>query len=162
MSIYPPDLEPGYAVKHQRYRPDALIEALHAAQEKSGYLTRKILAQLAEQLQLPPSLVYGVASFYHSFRLKPRGEQHCTVCTGTSCPIRGGTDLLRKLEKSFGLSCGATAADGSLSLDTVRCLGVCGLAPLAVLNGQIISGDSYCDVINKIALALETKHHHEP
>ena len=126
-------------------------------QEASGYLSKEILAQLAEQLRLPPSLVYGVASFYHAFKLKPHGEQHCTVCTGTSCHIRGGTDLLRKLEKTLGIPCGETATDGSISLDTVRCLGVCGLAPLAIVNGQIISGDSTSDMISKISSALETK-----
>ena len=146
-----------HLVKGQRQQSDALIEIIHAAQEKYGYLTRELLGQLAEQLQLPPSLVYGVASFYHAFRLEPRGEHHCTVCTGTSCHVRGGTDLLRKLERSFGISCGETAADGSISLDTVRCLGVCGLAPLAVFDGQIIRADSSSEMIDKIILALENK-----
>jgi bidirectional [NiFe] hydrogenase diaphorase subunit len=154
MSTHPLDNE----LEHQLFRSDALIEALHAAQEQHGHLTRELLAQLAGQLQLPPSLVYGVASFYHAFRLEPQGEHHCTVCTGTSCHIRGGTDLLRKLEKHFGISSGETAADGSISLDTVRCLGVCGLAPLVVLDGHIISGDLSSGIIDKIFLALETKN----
>jgi len=146
-----------HLVKGQRQQSDALIEVIHAAQEKFGYLTSELLGQLAEQLQLPPSLVYGVASFYHAFRLEPRGEHHCTVCTGTSCHVRGSTALLRKLEQAFGISCGETAADGSISLDTVRCLGVCGLAPLAVFDGQIIRADSPSEMIDKVILALENK-----
>jgi len=137
-----------------RYRSDALIEALHAAQEKYGHLSVELLGQLAEQLQLPPSLVYGVASFYHAFRLLPRGEHHCTVCTGTSCHLLGGTALLQKLENNFGIHCGETSADGSLSLDSVRCLGVCGMAPLVVLDGRIITADSASEMIQEILLPL--------
>lgn len=151
-----------YSLKDRLHRSDELIEVLHAAQEKHGYLTRELLGQLAEQLQLPPSLVYGVAGFYHAFRLEPRGEHHCTVCTGTSCHVRCGTVLLRELEKHFGISCGETSADGRISLDTVRCLGICGLAPLAVLDGRIISADSASELIDKILSAVETKTDHEP
>ncbi len=149
------DNRPGLLSQRQRHRSDALIEALHTAQEKHGHLSVEILGQLAEQLQLPPSLVYGVASFYHAFRLLPRGEHHCTVCTGTSCHLLGSTALLQKLESNFGIHCGETSADGSLSLDSVRCLGVCGMAPLVVLDGQIITADSASEMIQKIFLPLE-------
>ena len=149
-------------VKRKPYNSDELIEALHAAQEKNGYLNRELLGQLAEQLQLPPSLVYGVASFYHVFRLEPHGEHHCTVCTGTSCHLLGGTALLRELETYFGIPCGETSADGILSLGTVRCLGVCGLAPLALLDGHIIDGDSSSEIIDKIILVLKNSTSGKP
>lgn len=113
-----------------KHQPDALIEILHAAQQRYGWLDRPLLARLAEELKLPPSLVYGVASFYHAFRLKPRGQHTCTVCTGTSCHLQGSSRLLSELERHFGIRSGTTAADGVLALEQVRCLGACGMAPL--------------------------------
>jgi bidirectional [NiFe] hydrogenase diaphorase subunit len=145
-------------LKHNRYNPHALIEILHAAQERAGYLDRGVLRYLAEHLRLPPSLVYGVAGFYHAFRLQPHGKHHCTVCTGTSCHIRGGSGLLARLENRLGVRSGETATDGSISLDSVRCLGVCGLAPLVMLDGTIMGGkapdqmaDAVCGQIAKAA-----------
>ena len=114
---------------------DALIEILHARQQEHGWLDTPLLAQLAGELKLPPSLVYGVASFYHAFRLHPRGTNHCTVCIGTSCHIAGGSRIMGELEKKFNLTCGSTASDGSLSLERVGCLGLCGMAPLIKIEG---------------------------
>jgi bidirectional [NiFe] hydrogenase diaphorase subunit len=113
-----------------KHSPDALIEILHAAQKCFGWLDRPLLGRLSEELKLPPSLVYGVASFYHAFRLAPPGHQTCTICTGTSCHLQGGSRLLRELEQHFGIRNGGTTADGSLALEQVRCLGACGMAPL--------------------------------
>lgn len=126
-------------VRRHHGRPDALIEILHAAQQEFGHLDRDLLGYLADRLKLPPSLVYGVAGFYHAFRLEPPGEHQCTVCIGTSCHIKGGTVLLRELERRFGVSAGKTTLDGSLSLNSVRCMGTCGLAPLAVFDGDTLS-----------------------
>jgi len=120
--------------------PDALIEILHAAQQRYGWLDRPLLGRLAEELRLPPSLVYGVASFYHAFRQKPRGEHTCTVCTGTSCHLQGGSRLLRELEKHLGIRCGSTTADNGLTLEQVRCLGACGMAPLVRVEHRGSSG----------------------
>jgi NADH:ubiquinone oxidoreductase subunit F (NADH-binding)/NADH:ubiquinone oxidoreductase subunit E len=111
-------------------KPDALIEILHAAQLQYGWLDRPLLGRLASELKLPPSLVYGVASFYHAFRLEPRGHIICTVCTGTACHLRGGSRLLHELEQHLGIRSGSTTADSSLTLERVRCLGACGMAPL--------------------------------
>ncbi len=120
----------------KRHGPDALIEILHAAQERYGWLEKPLLGQLSEELKLPPSLVYGVASFYHAFRLSPPGRQTCTICTGTSCHLKGGSRLVRELERHFGIRAGSTAADGSLTLGEVRCLGACGLAPLVKITQE--------------------------
>jgi len=117
-----------------RHDPGALIEILHAAQEQYGWLDKPLLALLAEGLRLPPSLVYGVAGFYHAFRLAPPGKLVCTVCTGTSCHLHGGSRLLQELEKHLGITCGTTSADGNLALEQVRCLGACGMPPLVKVS----------------------------
>ena len=119
-----------------KHEPDALIEILHASQQRYGWLDRMLLGRLAEELKLPPSLVYGVASFYHAFRLKPHGHLTCTVCTGTSCHLQGGSRLLSELEKHFGIHCGTATADNSLALEQVRCLGACGMAPLVRIDHE--------------------------
>jgi bidirectional [NiFe] hydrogenase diaphorase subunit len=83
-----------------------LIEILHAVQQRHGWLDRPLLGRLAEDLKLPPSLVYGVASFYHAFSLKPRGQNTYSVCTGTSCHLKGSSRLLRELEKHLNIRSG--------------------------------------------------------
>lgn len=117
-------------------KPDALIEILHAAQQRYGWLDKPLLGHLAKELKLPPSLVYGVASFYHAFRLRPRGDCTCTICTGTSCHLQGGSRLLRDLETYFGIRSGTTSDDGGLTLEQVRCLGACGMSPLARIDPE--------------------------
>ena len=126
----------GALLARQGHGPDALIEILHAAQERYGWLDKPLLGQLSEELKLPPSLVYGVASFYHAFRLSPPGRQTCTICTGTFCHLKGGSRLVRELERHFGIRAGSTAPDGSLTLGEVRCLGACGLAPLVKVTHE--------------------------
>lgn len=125
-----------------KYDPDALIEILHAVQERYGWLDRSLLERLSDELKLPPSLVYGVASFYHAFRLSPPGRLTCTICTGTSCHLHGSTRLLRELERHLGIRSGRTSADGGLALEQVRCLGACGMAPL-VRIGDEKAGSSF-------------------
>ncbi|MDA8428836.1 MAG: NAD(P)H-dependent oxidoreductase subunit E [Geobacteraceae bacterium] len=133
-SMMTPDVED--VLEIWKHRPDALIEILHAVQIRYGWLDRPLLGRLADELKLPPSLVYGVASFYHAFRLEPRGQQTCTVCTGTSCHLQGGSRLLHELEKHFKIHSGTTTADGTLALKKIRCLGACGMAPLVRIEGN--------------------------
>lgn len=125
----------------QHHRQDALLEVLHDLQQQYGSLSDKLLSQVAEQMALPPSLVLGVASFYHHFHRTPPGTHRCVICTGTSCHLKGGSRLLEELEQRFELPCGSTSEDGSLSLETVRCIGACGLAPLAIVDDRIIGED---------------------
>lgn len=132
---------------------DLLIEILHAAQQRFGYLDGALLGHIARHLDLPPSLVYGVATFYHSFRLQPLAPHHCTVCLGTSCHIRGGTTLMQQLEQRLSIAAGTT--DRGITLDSVRCLGTCGMAPLAVLNGVIIRGSTAEEVADEICRMLK-------
>jgi bidirectional [NiFe] hydrogenase diaphorase subunit len=93
-----------------------------------------VLTFVARQLKLPPSRVYGVATFYHLFTLKPRGKHCCIVCRGTACYVKGADALLAEAERTAGIPVGQTTADGKLSLLEARCLGACGIAPIAVLD----------------------------
>jgi bidirectional [NiFe] hydrogenase diaphorase subunit len=124
-------------MKRHQYRPDALIEVLHTAQEVFGYLDRKLLISVARALRLPPSWVYGVATFYHFFSLAPRGEHSCVVCLGTACYVKGAANLLSSLEQELNVKAGQTTPDGKVSLLTARCLGTCGLAPVVVFDGSV-------------------------
>jgi bidirectional [NiFe] hydrogenase diaphorase subunit len=125
------------ARRHGR-EPQALIETLHTVQESFGYLDLAALRFVAAALRVPLSRVYGVATFYHFFTLKPKGKHTCVVCTGTACYIKGAPALLAAIEKSHGIKPGETTADNQLSVLTVRCLGSCGLAPAVVLDGAVV------------------------
>ena len=83
------------------------------------------------------SWVYGVATFYNFFSLKPPGEHTCVVCMGTACYVKGATDILRSLEKAHGVKAGETTEDGKVSIMTARCIGACGLAPAVVFDGEV-------------------------
>ena len=86
---------------------------------------------------MPLSKVYGVATFYHFFTLKPQGEHTCVVCMGTACYIKGAQQMLDALEKTYGVKPGETTPDGKLSVLTARCIGSCGLAPAVVFDGEV-------------------------
>jgi bidirectional [NiFe] hydrogenase diaphorase subunit len=118
-------------------RPDALIEALHSTQEAFGYLDDDALRFVGESLRVPPSKVFGVATFYHHFTLKPHGDHTCVVCTGTACYINGAGEILKSIHAALGVKPRQTTADGRLSLLTARCLGACSLAPVAVVDGEV-------------------------
>jgi bidirectional [NiFe] hydrogenase diaphorase subunit len=123
------------AMKRHQYRQDALIEVLHAAQELFGYLERDLLHFVARSLKMPPSRVYGVATFYHFFTLQPKGKHTCLVCTGTACYVKGAGALLGTLDGEAHLHPGERTPDGQLSLATTRCVGTCGIAPVVVFDG---------------------------
>jgi bidirectional [NiFe] hydrogenase diaphorase subunit len=125
------------AMKRQQYRQDALIEVLHAAQGLFGYLELDLLHFVARRLKLPLSRVYGVATFYHFFTLKPKGRHACVICTGTACYVKGADGLLAAVGREAHVAPGETTADGELSLLTARCLGACGIAPAVVLDGAV-------------------------
>jgi bidirectional [NiFe] hydrogenase diaphorase subunit len=118
-------------------RPDALIEALHSAQEAFGFLDDDALRYIGDSLHVPPSRVFGVATFYHYFTLKPQGEHTCVVCTGTACYINGASQTLASIRTGLGVKPGETTADGRLSVLTARCLGACSLAPVATVDGAV-------------------------
>jgi bidirectional [NiFe] hydrogenase diaphorase subunit len=119
-------------------RPDAVIEALHAVQEAFGHIDGDALHYVSDCLAVPPSTVFGVATFYHYFKLSPQGAHACVVCTGTACYIDGALDLLDAIEDRFGVRPHGTTDDGKLSLHTGRCFGSCSLAPAAIVDGEVI------------------------
>ncbi|MDR2151729.1 MAG: bidirectional hydrogenase complex protein HoxE [Helicobacteraceae bacterium] len=116
------------------YEKSALIEALHVAQEVFGYLENDVLGFIAAGLRLPQSKVYGVATFYKYFQLKPKGKHACVVCTGTACYIKGASKLIEAMEKKYKIKPGETTEDGEISLLTARCFGSCSLAAVAVFD----------------------------
>ncbi|MDR3615853.1 MAG: bidirectional hydrogenase complex protein HoxE [Candidatus Obscuribacterales bacterium] len=120
------------------YKPSTLIETLHTAQQSFGYLDEYALRYVAKSLTVPLSKVYGVATFYNLFRLKPQGEHTCVVCLGTACYIKGAAKILSAVEQTTHVQMGQTTADNKISLLTARCLGACGIAPAAVLDEQVI------------------------
>ncbi len=124
-------------LKRFQFQQDALIEILHAAQEAFGHLDNEIMDYVSRQLQLPPSWVYGVATFYNFFTLDPQGEHVCVVCMGTACYVKGAGEIVKRIEEEFGVKCGATTADGKLTLMAARCLGNCSLAPMLTIDGEV-------------------------
>ena len=141
-------------LKRLQYQQDALIEVLHTAQESFGFLSPDILIYVARQLKLPPSWVYGVATFYHFFSLKPTGEHNCVVCLGTACYVKRANEVLAGLQQTYGIESGQTTPDGKMSLSTARCLGSCGLAPVLVLDGEVIGRDTPELLLQRVQLRL--------
>jgi bidirectional [NiFe] hydrogenase diaphorase subunit len=118
-------------------RHDALIETLHTVQESFGFLDDDSLRYVAAALRVPLSRAYGVATFYHFFRMKPAGKHTCVVCTGTACYIKGANQILDSIQQAYGIKPGETTADGQISVLTARCLGACGLAAAVVYDGDV-------------------------
>ncbi len=116
---------------------DYLIPILQYVQGEEGWLSAQAMAAVARHLRLPPSKVYGVASFYAQFHFTPQGRNKLTVCRGTACHVRGSGPLLREMEHSLGIEAGETTEDMSFTLETVACFGACALAPVVVLNNVV-------------------------
>lgn len=142
------------ALKRFQYRQDALLEVLHTAQEAFGHLSEDLLIYTARQLKLPFSWVYGVATFYHFFSLEPQGEHTCIVCTGTACYVKKAGEIVDQLAQEFNIEAGETTADGKFSLSTARCLGSCGLAPVLVVDGNVVGREGPEAVLERIKTLL--------
>jgi len=142
-------------MKRHQYQPDALIEVLHTAQELFGYLDLDLLVYIAQGLKLPPSRVYGVATFYHFFSLQPKGKHTCVICMGTACYVKGAATLVKTVEDYAKVRSGETRADGSMSLIQARCIGACGIAPAVVLDGTVIGGQTPGSVVGHVKGWLE-------
>jgi len=124
-------------MRRNGYARHSLIETLHTVQESFGFLDEDSLHFVAESLRVPLSQVYGVSTFYHLFSLKPAGKHACVMCTGTACYIKGAPELLNAIEDKYGIKPEETTEDGSLSLLTARCVGSCGLGPVALVDGEV-------------------------
>ena len=135
----------------------SLIEILHVAQGIFGYLENDLLMYIANALKLPPSRVYGVATFYHFFRLKPQGEHTFVVCSGTACYVKGANEIQKAVEHECACKFGETTKDGSVSLITARCVGSCGLAPVGVLDDVVAPKLTPDEAVRRIRLWKEQK-----
>jgi NADH:ubiquinone oxidoreductase subunit E len=123
--------------EHEKTR-GVLIHALHQIQAENGYLPEDVLKRLSRKLDIALSEVYSVASFYKMFHFKPRGKKVVKVCLGTACYVRGSKKVLTALEKEFQVKNGETTEDLALTLETVGCVGCCGLAPVSTINEQVV------------------------
>jgi NADH-quinone oxidoreductase subunit E/NADP-reducing hydrogenase subunit HndA len=119
----------------------ALISVLHKAQEIFGYLPEEIQSFVAEQLELPLAKVYGVVSFYSFFTMTPKGKYPISVCMGTACYVRGAGKVLEDFERELGIKAGETTQDGMFSIDALRCVGACGLAPVVLVGEEVYGKD---------------------
>lgn len=124
-------------MKRFKYQKEALLEVLNSAQETFGYLSEDLLIYISQQLNISLVKVYGVVTFYHMFTFSPLGEHNCIICTGTACHVKGANHIVQNLADTFEIEPGETTPDGLLSLTTARCIGSCGLAPVAVLDGKV-------------------------
>lgn len=115
----------------------ALMPILQRAQEIYGYLPIEVQKYIAEGLDISLEEVYQVTTFYAMFSLSPVGKYHISVCLGTACYVKGSQNILDELEKELGISAGDTTADGKFTLESCRCLGCCGLAPVMTVNGEV-------------------------
>ncbi len=118
--------------------PDSqLIAVLHKAQEIYGYLSRETMDLVAEQMRLPTAHIWGVATFYHYFKLTPPGRHQISLCLGTACYVKGAAQVLEALKKDLGVDVGQTTPDGLFTLQEARCLGACGLAPVCMIDDKV-------------------------
>lgn len=115
----------------------ALIATLHKAQELFGYLPKEVQNHVAHRLQIPSSRVFGVITFYSFFHEKKRGANQVNVCLGTACYVRGAKEVLDGFARDVGVGVGETTEDGLFSIDALRCVGACGLAPVVSVNGKV-------------------------
>jgi len=122
--------------RYPRHEPGDLVNVLHDLQAEFRYLTEPAMREAASYLGLSRAQVYGVATFYHGFHTEPRGEHTCTVCMGTACHVRGAPRLLEQVERDTGVPAGGTAADLSLNVEEVSCVGACAIGPLVILDGE--------------------------
>ena len=147
-------------MKRFRYEKDSLLEVLNAAQEVFGYLSEDLLIYISNQLNVPMSQVYGVATFYHMFTFEPQGEHNCIVCKGTACHVKDADRIIQALSEEFNMAAGETTPDGLFSLTIARCLGSCGLAPVVVLDGQVY-GKETPEAVTSRALEAVSKSKEE-
>ena len=129
--------EPKAFIEEWKEKPGNLIMVLHQVQQTYGYIPREVAIEVSELLNVPLAKIYGVVTFYNFFKLQKAGKYIIQVCLGTACYLRGGDDLMKELERQLGIGVNGTTPDGLFSIEAVRCLGCCGLAPVIVVNGEV-------------------------
>lgn len=131
----------------------ALISVLHRAQHIFGYLPKEVQQFVGKKLDIPTAQVYGVVSFYSFFTMVPKGKHPISICLGTACYVRGADKVLEAFERELGIKVGQTTEDGKFSLDALRCVGACGLAPVVLIGekvyGRITTGEQVKNILNE-------------
>lgn len=128
-----------------------LITVLHKAQGIFGYLPREVQEFVAEKMDLTLAKVYGVVKFYSFFTMQPKGKHPISVCMGTACYVRGAEEVTQELAKQLGIAVGEVTEDGKFSLDTLRCVGACGLAPVVIVGEKVYGRVAPADVAGILA-----------
>jgi len=118
-------------------KPGNLIMILHKVQEEFGYIPRSAAMKVSTLIDVPLAKIYGVVTFYHFFKLKKPGKNNLQVCMGTACYLKGGKDLVEELTTLLGVEVNEVTEDGNFSIESVRCVGCCGLAPVVVVGDQV-------------------------
>jgi NADH:ubiquinone oxidoreductase subunit E len=113
-----------------------LIHMLHDIQKKFGYISAQSISQIARELKISESEIFGILTFYKAFTLKPRGKHLITICKGTACHVRGAPMILDEFERKLGIEAGETTEDYLFTLETVNCVGACALGPIAIADGD--------------------------
>jgi NADH-quinone oxidoreductase subunit E len=144
----------GKIICEEERKRGVLIHAFQRIQHDYGYLPGDVLETLAKKLSLPLAEIYSVASFYKQFHFSPRGKKVVRVCIGTACHVRGAKNVLTALENEFGIKAGETTDDLSMTLETVGCVGCCGLAPVATLNEEVV-GDIGKKKLNSLITSIK-------
>ena len=137
-------------------KPGNLIMVLHHIQQHYGYIPREVAFEVANLLETPLAKIYGVITFYNFFKLKKPGRNQIQVCLGTACYLKGGEDIIHELEDLLGVGLNTVTADGEFSVEAVRCVGCCGLAPVMVVNGEVlgkVKAEMLREIITKIKKA---------
>ncbi|HJV49137.1 MAG TPA: NADH-quinone oxidoreductase subunit NuoE [Geothrix sp.] len=137
-AMLPEDILAFIDANRERRHPDSLLIAtLHMVQARFGHLGPGHLEAVAQLMQIPLAKVTGVATFYHFFRLQPRGKFLINVCLGTACYVKGAEKVIQKLQDELGIHLGETSKDGIFSLESTRCVGTCGLAPVVMIGEEV-------------------------
>ena len=124
-------------IKKWKGKRGNLIMVLHKVQKEFGFVPREIALKLTQMLNVPLAKIYGVITFYHFFRLQKPGKNLIAVCMGTACYLKGGEDLILDLERTLGVGLNTVTQDGLFSVEAVRCIGCCGLAPVMTINDKV-------------------------
>ncbi len=124
-------------ISEWKNQPGNLIMVLHRVQEEFSYIPRAAAKKVSEMLGVSLSKIYGVITFYHYFKLEKPGKHNIQVCMGTACYLKGGEDLIDELENVLGIGVNQVTEDGKFSIEAVRCVGCCGLAPVVVIGGKV-------------------------
>ena len=134
------------SIRAHKGEAGALMPVLHEAQNIYGYLPAEVQTVIAEELNVPLAEVYGVATFYSQFSLAPKGKHRISVCLGTACYVKGSDKVLEAIEKELRISCGECTPDKKFSIDSCRCVGACGPAPVMIVDGEVYGKLSAKDV----------------